>query len=112
MEFKETILQVKQDARDAGIEPSDDKILEVAEKIYLSGKIQEHKSSNIDRMAGQKQVQNPHKPKQDSNPNEPATDKQKNYLKNKGYNFPPNITKKEAHKIISEIMSGKDKEEI
>jgi hypothetical protein len=77
-----------------GFKPTDDKILEVAARIYVSDKISRERKEN--RGATGTKREHGGKP----------TPRQIEYLKNKGVDIPENLTFEEASRVIGEIIEG------
>ncbi len=86
--LKELIVELRNDVKEKQLNISDDKLLELSTKLYISEIIQNQKSY-----------------KQQPIKEELATDKQKNYLNQLKIQFNPNITKKEAIKLLQQATS-------
>ena len=81
--LKELIVELRNDAKEKQLNITDDKLLELSTKLYISEIIQNQKTV-----------------KQQPIKEELATDKQKNYLTRLSISFSPTITKKEAIKLL------------
>ena len=99
--FKEIIEEIKS-FKSKDFKPSDDAILECSTMIYISEKEQSPKSDKTPAKQGKK------KDFKIKDPTSPATQPQKDKLDEMGIKYPEELTKGEAHQLISENSSKKD----
>lgn len=100
IELQKIIEELKEIVEKTNLEEVYDKeILDCAVKIYLSERIQEHKTENIKAIKDNQKQQETKK-----SPNEPLTEKQKQFLVKNDYKGDMNLTKEEARVIIKEFI--------
>ncbi len=91
----EIILSVKKVAKEAGLNCSDDAIIELSGKFHISENIQKQKQPYEKKSSP---------PKFES----PASDKQIDFLKKLKVTIPENLTKRRAMELIKERTEGEN----